>query len=224
MYTPAHVPRGTGYCSTQPGWDLPATLCRHPGFGIIVRIVMRRLRLHKFLFLVACCVAISVTPHAGAVTEGDSTNAVIDELGAPIGVGTRGATLIYYYARGIVEFETGSVRRADLLSDTEARSRRERLISRRPVVSRATSRAAVGGAARTGAATSSGKEASGGDAERAKLEARLKKIEVRLAELAAAYAKSRTHWKRRQIKRERVTLEEEKTTLTTQLAAADGEK
>jgi len=172
---------------------------------------------HVFAIRVAACIVFSGVLRAAAVSDGDTTNAVIDELGAPMGRGHNGATLIYYYARGIVEFQTGSVIRSDLLTDAEARSRRDRQISRRVAPRRTASRGVI---IRNDASAAGG--ATGGGGERAALEARLKKVEARLAELNAGYAASRTHWKRRQIKRERVTLEEEKTTLTTQLAAVDG--
>jgi hypothetical protein len=170
---------------------------------------------YAFAIRVAVCIVFSGVLRAAAVSDGDTTNAVIDELGAPMGRGYNGATLIYYYARGIVEFQTGAVIRADLLTDAEARSRRERQISRR-VAPRQT---ASGVIMRNDAPAAGG--ATGGGGERADLEARLKKVEARLAELNTGYAASRTHWKRRQIKRERATLAEEKETLETQLTAAE---
>lgn len=172
------------------------------------------LSLHAFAIRVAVCIVFSGVLRVAAVSDGDTTNAVIDKLGAPVGTGRNGATLIYYYTRGIVEFQAGVVVRSDLLTDAEARDRRERQISRRVAPRRTASRGVI---IRNDSTTAGG--AIGG--ERAAQEARLKKIEARLAELNADYAASRTHWKRRQIKRARATLEEEKVTLEAQMAAAE---
>jgi len=71
--------------------------------------------------VVGACVGVS----AWAVKEGDSRQAVIAELGIPIGEIQRGDEGILYYERGTVHLRTGVVVNADLISAEQAREQRE---------------------------------------------------------------------------------------------------
>lgn len=71
--------------------------------------------------VVGGCLGIS----AWAVKPGDSRQAVVDELGKPMGFIGRGDEEILYYERGTVQLKDGKVLTAELISAEQLREQRE---------------------------------------------------------------------------------------------------